>query len=161
MIRLAIRRKNLFIFDTHTPPGKIILFKGRSKSTYLLSKNPQIKLWYQQLRYTSNIRVVKAFKLIDGIAITIKDSQQIQKKSFFSDFKNDNKNKNSELSPASDIPSILATMLLNKITSIGINSNDSIDQLYHFCIKSKYTKIVKYKKMIPTICKLKEIYTNL
>lgn len=44
IIGLDTRRKNLFILDIHTPPGKVMLFKKRGKSIYLLSKNPQIRL---------------------------------------------------------------------------------------------------------------------
>lgn len=39
--------------------------------------------------------------------------------------------------------------------------NNFIKQLYNFCIESKYTKVVKYKKMNLTIEKLQKIYTNL
>lgn len=50
----------------------------------------------------------------------------MQEEFFSSDSKNDNKNKNSEPSSASNTLSILAITLLNKITSIGTNPNDFV-----------------------------------
>lgn len=52
-------------------------------------------------------------------------------------------------------------MLLNKVTNIGIDSYYSIEQWYILCIKSKYIKIVRYKKMTLITHKLKEIHANL
>lgn len=50
-------------------------------------------------------------------------------------------------------------------TTSGDNSegyeNTNIEELCDLCIESKYTKIVKHKKMTPTTCKLYEIYVNL
>lgn len=51
-------------------------------------------------------------------------------------------------------PDVNILALLNKIM-------ESIKILYDTCIKSKYTRIVKYKVLIPTVWKLEEIYTNL
>lgn len=56
--------------------------------------------------------------------------------------------------------------MMLKITS---NSDDSFDnfqgtkikQLYESYIKSKYTKIVRHKKMTPIIFKLQEIHADL
>lgn len=135
--------------------------KKRSRSTYLLSKNPRIRFWYQQLGHLSNARVVEAFKLTDRIDITIEKSQQIQEEPFSSNFKVDNEDKNSKSSLASNTSLAPATTLLNKVISTSINPNYSIELLCDPYIKSKNIKIVKYKKMTPTTCKLKEIYTNL
>lgn len=138
-----------------------MLVKKKGRSTYLLSKNPRIRLWHQQLDHLSNARVVEAFKLTDRIDITIKKSQQIQEEPFSSNSKVDNEDKNSESSLASNTSLLPATMLLNKVTSTGINPNYSIELLCDPYIKSKNIKIVKYKKITPTTCKLKEIYANL
>lgn len=48
------------------------------------------------------------------------------------------------------------SILLNKITSsTNIKIGDSnVEQLYNPYIKSKYTKIVRHKKIIPTIQKV-------
>lgn len=53
-------------------------------------------------------------------------------------------------------------MLFNKVTSISsIDLNNLIKKLCDPCIESKYTKIVKYKKMTPMTQKLKEIHADL
>lgn len=74
MIGSVMRRKNLFVLDIWAPPGRAMLSKKRDRPTYLLSKNLQIRLGYQQLGFTSNTRVVEVFKPTDGIHITIKES---------------------------------------------------------------------------------------
>ena len=84
----------------------------------------------------------------------------MQKKLFFSDFKDDNKNKNLEPSLKSNIAPASITTLLNKFTNIGINFNNFFKQLYDLCIESNSKKIVKYKKMILINCKLKKIYID-
>ena len=43
-IRLAMRRKIIFIFDIRSGAGKAILVQERVKLTYFISKNPQIRL---------------------------------------------------------------------------------------------------------------------
>ncbi len=70
-IGLATKRKNLFILNQI--PGKTMLIKGRGRPTYLLSKNLQIRLWHRRLGHASNVRVVGASKLIDGIEISRED----------------------------------------------------------------------------------------
>lgn len=100
-------------------------------------------------------------KLTDGIDITIEESQQTEEELFSSDSEVDDKDKNSEPSLFGNTPPVPATMLLNKVTSTGTNLNHSVEQLCDPCIESKYTKIVRYKKMTPTTRKLKEIYADL
>lgn len=63
-------KKNLFVFDTSLSL-KTILVKRRGQPIYFLSKNPQIKLWYRQLGYASNARIVKISKLTGNIKIII------------------------------------------------------------------------------------------
>ncbi len=56
---------------------------------------------------------------------------------------------------------IHATMLLNKvINTSNIDPNNLVKQLYNFCIKSKYIKIVKYKKITLITQKFQEIYAD-
>ena len=45
VISFAIRKKNCFVLDIK--PYKAILTKRRGRLTYLLSKNPQIRLWHR------------------------------------------------------------------------------------------------------------------
>ena len=91
-------------------------------------------------------------KLIDGIDISGEDYLE---KQLFSDSEEDDKGENLEL---------LITMPIVASTSED-NSNDFVktyvEQLCDLYIKSKHTKIVKYKKMTPTTHKLKEIHANL
>lgn len=132
MIGLATRKKNFFSLDICTLPGKAMLSKKRAKPTYLLSKNSQIRLYYPQLEYASNTRVMKASKVIDGIDIIIKDGQQMQEKLFSSNSKDKNKDKNAELSPTCDTFFASATTPLNNVTSTSINLNDAVEQLCDF-----------------------------
>ena len=44
VISSTIKKKNFFVFDTQPLRSKAILIKERKKPTYLLSKNPQIRL---------------------------------------------------------------------------------------------------------------------
>lgn len=83
-MRLSTKRKTLFVLDIHTLPDKAMSSKKRDRSTYLLSKNPHIRLWYQKLLniYISNAGVVKASKLNDGVDITIDKGQEER---FYSD----------------------------------------------------------------------------
>lgn len=100
---------------------------------------------------------MRTSKLTDGIDITIEDSQQSIEEQLFCNSKRDEKDKKLESSTI--------TMLF-KVTSTSSNNpanfkETNIEQLYIFCIKSKYTKIIKHKKMISITRKLYEIHANL
>ena len=64
-IGLAVRHKNLFILETESE--KAMLVRGRGRPTYLLSPDPQTRLWHRRLGHASNARVAQASKLVDGI----------------------------------------------------------------------------------------------
>ena len=158
IIGSATRKKNLFILDTQLSPGEATLVKGRGRPTYLLGKNPQIRLWHQQLGHASNARVIRTSKLVDGIDITIDNSQQEER--YSSDSENNNKDEN--LEPCLNNPPVLTTTLLNKITSTSnFNLDNNVKQLCDPYIESKHTKIVRHKKMTLTTRKLQEIYADL
>lgn len=158
IIRLAINRKNLFALNTCTLLGRAMLYKRRGRPTYLLNKNPQIRLWQQRLGHISNTRVLKTSKLIDKINIMVEEDRE-KEQPFSSDFEIKNENKSSESSSISNTHP--TTTPLNRVTNISINSIHSVEQLCDSFIESKYIKIVKYEKMTPTIRKLKEIHTDL
>lgn len=99
IIELTIRKKILFVLNIQLS-GKSILMKDRDRPTYLVSKNPQIKLWYKRLGYIYNARVIEASKLTDGIDIMIKDSQQKIEEQFSSNSGKEMENENSK--PDSD-----------------------------------------------------------
>ena len=161
VIGVATRKKNLFVLDTRSLSDKVMLVKGRGRPTYLLSKNPQIKLWHHRLGHALNARVIKASKLTNGIDITIKDDQQSLEKCFSSDSEKDNEDNSSKPSLDSvDIFPIPITTLLNKMTST-IDHDDSVKQLCDPCIENKYTKIIRHKRMTPIIHKFQEIHADL
>lgn len=97
-------------------------------------------------------------KLLDEIDITTDNGQPEERFSFDSEDNNEDKNLESSLNNSFT----LTTILLNKITSTSsIDLDDVIKQLCDPCIESKYTKIIKHKKMTLTICRLQEIYIDL
>lgn len=106
----------------------------------------------------SNAKVVKISKLVDGIDIMINNGQQEKRFSF--DSKNNNEDEILKSSPNNLLT--LTIILLNKITSTSnIDLNNNVKQLCDFCIESKYTKIVRHKKITFIIHKVQEIYTDL
>ena len=123
---VANRHKNLFVLETGSK-AKAMLVKGRGRPTYLLSKNPQIRLWHRRLGHASNARIVEASKLTDGIDITIEEGQQIQEEPFSSDSEVDDEDENSEPSPVGNTPPVPATTLLNKVTSTGTDPDHSVE----------------------------------
>ena len=140
----ATRKRNLFVLDT-SPPLKTMLVRGRGQPMYLLSFNPQIRLWYCRLGHASNVRVVQVSKLVDGInlgEITIEPINESQ--SFDSELKSDTD---------VDKPSPI-----NKAMELNI---DDVKELCKACIESKYTKIVKSKRMTSTTKRLQEIHADL
>lgn len=164
MINSTTKKKNHFILDTQLFFGKVILVKGRNRPSYLLSKNSQLRLWHRRLEYASNTRVMEVSKLTNRINIIINKDQQ--EKHFFSDSKNNVKDENSDVNPASNtnlavyaninkdfyITNQVKFTMLNKVISISsIDSNNLIKQLCNLCIENKYTKVIKYIKMNLTI----------
>ena len=93
---------------------------------------------------------MEALKLNNRLNIIVKDGQE-EYFSFYSQLNNKNKNLESSFI---NTPSLL----LSKFIS---GSSNFIEQLCNSYIKSKYIKMVKYKKITPTIYKLKEIYADL
>lgn len=131
----------MFVFEISLIESTMLEW-GKDQSTYCLSMNPKIWLWYCWLRHTSNTRVVQASKFVDKIDL---GGRVRFDKSHFSDFEPENKDSNNE--PA----------IVNKISK---NNLECIKQLCNICIVSKYTKIVRYKKMTLIIYKFQKIYTN-
>ena len=44
-----------------------MLVRGRSRPTYSLNFNPQIRFWHHRHGHVSNTRVIQVSKLVDGI----------------------------------------------------------------------------------------------
>ena len=101
---------------------------------------------------------MEVFKLNNGIDITIEDD--LPTKNLFSDLGIDDKNK------CEDLGQIFTAdneheRLPPLMTIINNPDNSEIEKFYDPCIESKYTKIVRYKKMTPTTKKLQKIHANL
>ncbi len=41
--------------------------RGKGRPTHLVSQNKRIRLWHRRLAHVNNARVVRAFKLVDGV----------------------------------------------------------------------------------------------
>lgn len=74
----AKRNRSLFILDlvkpgramhvtTSSPPR--IMAVGRGRPTHIVSKNKRIRIWHRRLGHGSNVRVIRASKLVDAIDI--------------------------------------------------------------------------------------------
>ena len=138
-IGLATRRKNLFILNTQIGPSKTMLVKDRGRSTYRLSSNQQVWLWYRRFGHASNARVIQASQLVDGIDLEktgpVDKTHSSNSESFDSDAEAINK-------------------------AIKHNLGD-VEKLCETCIKSKHTRIVKSKKMTLTTRRLQEVHADL
>ena len=144
IIGSATRKKNLFVLDT-SPLLKTMLVRGRSRPIYLLSSNPQIQLWHCRLGHASNVRVVQISKLVDGIDLEQITTESIDEPQFF-DFEPESDSDVDKPSP------------INKAMELNI---DGVEELCKVCIESKHTRIVKSKRMTPTMRRLQEIHANL
>ena len=88
IIAQAKRDQNLFILELAQPGRAIVTIKivsilpkaiaiqGRGQPTHLVSQNKRIRLWHRQLTYISNRRVVRAFKLVNGIQLGHDDDKE-------------------------------------------------------------------------------------
>ena len=95
---------------------------------------------------------MKISKLTDRIDISGKDHI---KKQLSSNSEEDGERKNLELF-------IRMPMIVSTSGNYPDNFEETyVEQLCDPCIKSKYTKIVKYKSMTPITHKLQEIHTDL
>lgn len=71
----ARRDRNLSIFDLATPnkvmqvtqPPKAEMTQGRGRPIHLISKNKRVRIWHQRLGHTSNVRVIRASRLLTGM----------------------------------------------------------------------------------------------
>ena len=129
-----------------------MLVRERGRPTYLLSSNPQIRLWHCRLGYASNARVIQVSKLVDKIDL---EGAAIQKDESYlnsSDFKTDDEDIKQSDTDADNEPASI-----NKMT----NNINGIEQLCETCIKSKHTRIVKSKKMTSITKRLQEVHTDL
>lgn len=150
IIGLIQRKKNLFVLDLENNADRIMIAQKRAQPAYLLSKDPKVRLWHYHFAYASNVQIIQAFKLVDGIKLldaTISNSNDNQ---FSSDLEADDGKRSN---PDIDMHITPTPTLPNKIIK-------SIEDLCDMCIKSKYTRIIKHNAMILTVQKLEKIYAN-
>ena len=116
-----------------------MLVKDRGRPTYQLNSNLQVRLWYQRFGHASNVRVIQASKLVDGIEFgeirLVDKPHSSDSESFNSDAK--------------------------AITKVIEHNLGDVEELYETCIESKHTRIVKSKKKTPTTKKLQEVHADL
>ena len=96
--------------------------------------------------------MIQASKLVDGIDL---EEAAIPKDESYLNFSDSETNDKDIEQSDTDADNELAP--INKTT----NNTNGIEQLYEACIKSKYTRIVKLKKIMPTTKRLQEVYANL
>ena len=116
-----------------------MLVKDRGRSTYRLSSNPQVRLWHQHFGHASNARVIQASKLVDGIELG--ETGPVDEP-------------HSSDSESSDSNA----EAINKIMEHNFGD---VEKLCEACTESKYTRIVKSKKMTSTTKRLQEVHADL
>lgn len=128
-----------------------MITQGRGQPIYLLSNDPEVRVWHCRFAYASNGWIIQAFKLVDRIKLSDVATSNYNDDQFSSDSEADD-GKQSE--PNIDIYINPTLVLLHK--DMG-----SIKNLCDTCIKNKYIKIIKHKAMTSAVQKLKEIHANL
>lgn len=146
------KEKIIFIvLDLENNANKIIIIQKRGQLIYLLSKNWEVRLWHCHFTYISSVWIIQASNLVDGIKLSNIAIDNFNDNPFSLDLEaNDEK----EIKPDIDIYITLTPASLNKIM-------ESIKDFCDTYIKSKYIKIIKYKKITPIVWKLEEIHANL
>lgn len=117
-----------------------------------------MRLWYCHFTCISNAEIIQVTKLVNSIKLLDTATNSSNDNWFSLNSKADNKKRSEKVDGREenkpDIDMHFFSAVLNKIM-------ESIKNLCDTYIKSEYTKIVKYKAMIPIIQKLKKIYADL
>lgn len=137
---IAGRHKNFYVLKTGLRK-KVIFMQKRNQLTDCYSSNLQILLWHCCFDYAGNAKIVQAAKLIDGI--NLREVVCPDNELYFSNFKSDNKSSNINVNNESTV--------INKVIE---NNLEYIKQPCKAYIKSKYTRIIKSKKMMLIIKRL-------
>lgn len=125
-----------------------MLIRGRERPTYRFNSNPQTRLWHCCIGHASNTKVVQASKLVDEIDLEKATSPDNELHSFDSEFDNEDSNTDTDNKPTT----------INKVSE---NDLKYIEQLCKTFIKSKYTRIIKSKKMTLITRRLQEVHADL
>lgn len=136
-----------FIASNYIISARIIAIRKKRQPIYLISQNKQIQPWYQYLTYVNNAQVVGAFKLVNGIDISLKKYNLVKIFLNSNDFKayfNENKSLTNN-APQSMLLKPIFLFIETIISNIDFafqtkkNNNNGITKLYILCIDSKST----------------------
>lgn len=180
----AKRERNLFILDL-AAPGKVMAVMPKAmaitrqgRPTHLVSHNKHIRIWHRRLAHASNARVIRAYKLTDGIDLKNIPSKEYDPAKVLIDSDDSDASDadasrvrtTSAASPAIS-PTLAAlpfpvhpaiTPLTAVAASTQANNLDNLDKLYMPCVGSKSTRIVRQNKsMTVTTSKLEEVHADL
>lgn len=126
---------------------------------HLVSYIKKIHIWYRKFRYTSNVRIIKASKLLNKIGDFSKnyDSAKIYNDSeAFKPEKSPNNSNCNNNDFASTDTAIETIIKVSKIT------NSNFDKIYESCMGSKQIWVMRqYKSMTSVEEKLEEVNINL
>ena len=70
IIGLMQRKKNIFVLDLKNTANRIMIAQEKGRPIHLLSKNPEVRLWYCRFAHISNAWIIQALKLVDGIKLS-------------------------------------------------------------------------------------------
>ena len=160
------RDQNLFILDLVTP-GKVMKATNAKAMTIvdqsclidLVSKNKQVRVWHRRLGHASNVRVIRASKLLFdmGNFNTKYDPSEIYSDSDYKD--SDNSANETPVASIADISPLSETS--NTINIKSAQENEDFDTICLSCIISKQSCATIYKPMMENKEKLEEVHVNL
>ena len=139
---------------------------GRGRPTHLVSKNKRIQLWHRRLAHINNARVVRASRLVNGIALIFQDTEYDP-----ADILIDSDNSDRSDLPDSDDLTLqqtqphkaetadaTATVSQTKAT----DDSNILDKLCTPCVGSKSMRVIRRNKsMTATSKKLEEVHADL
>ncbi len=142
VIARAKRHRNLFILDRAIPETvvkvrNLAMATGKSKPKHLVSKNKKVQIWQRRLGHASNARVIKAFKLVDGIEIEEKEYDPT-KVFIDSDTEDDD---DTLVGPIISDPNA-PPKHLPEFAANASETNSDFDHICGQCIGSKSTRVV-------------------
>lgn len=133
----------------------------RGQLMHFVSQNKYIRLLYHRLAYISNVRVVRASKLVDDIQLEYDSNREYNLVEVF--INSDDSDVFCMLSSEKSLM-ILSTIevIPTTIVSQTIKDLDILNKLYILCISTKLIKVVRQNKsMTVTFNKLEDMHVKL
>lgn len=158
VIAQAKQHRNFFILDRAIPKTVIkirnlAMATKRGRSTHLVNKNKKVQIWHRRFRHTSNARVIRASKLVDGI--NIEDNEYNPTKVFIDSDTEDNDN-------TSDTPIVSDPTAPPELAANASETNSDFDHICGPCVGNKSTQVVIWNKsMTPIRERLEEVHADL